>query len=74
MSGKTEFFGGKGRSTDSRLQERVRQLHKAGPRIIYTEQEFLGQIMKIGLNVYEKQILPWELGSAPKDISRRQGI
>jgi hypothetical protein len=50
------------------LRERIKRLHTAGPRSIFTEGEFLEQMVSIGLNVYEKQILPYELGLPPREL------
>ena len=46
---------------DGELEDRGERLRKAGPRDCYTFQEFMRQMIRIGLNVYEKQILPVEL-------------
>ena len=59
------------------LRERVKRFHKAGARRSeFTEREFFEQMVDIGLNVYEKQILPWEAGGALLEnyiLNRRQG-
>ncbi|GHU14195.1 hypothetical protein FACS1894161_4740 [Spirochaetia bacterium] len=41
-------------------EDRLRWLHKAGMWDKYTVQEFASKMLSIGMNVYEKQILPIE--------------
>ncbi|MCL2193499.1 MAG: hypothetical protein FWB78_08900, partial [Treponema sp.] len=45
---------------NAEIEGRIERLQNAGPRSDYTFQEFTWQMLRIGLNVYEKQILPVE--------------
>jgi hypothetical protein len=56
------------------LNTRLAALHGAGLYQGFTREQFIDRLLSIGCNVYEKQILPYELQASapplPPELSR----